>query len=568
MTVALSPPVETRPSPRGRFSGADWLSWRGFDTSPTTRRVPGTVPVFVLGCLVGTLASIYTVRTGTNLDYGDAMSHLTISRRILDNKAPGLKQLGTVWLPLPHLLLIPLVQSMWLFHTGVAACILGTLCLGASSAALYRIMARLEFDALGRLVGLVVLLANPSLLYVFTTALTEPVLIAAILGCIAGLAGWNASPRQLSGGELAVFAGIPAAAGVLTRYEAWPLVLSGTIFVVITTLRRGAGVRRAIAYALSFAAPSVLAISWWLAYNTATYNDPLEFLTGQYSMSASTVDFIEKGQLTTKGNFGLSFHVFDWALLETAGLAALVLAGLGLLAMTWRWGLNDKALVVWLAGTSSAFLVFSLTTGQHVMVNDRSLPIGTFNNRYVLSAVPWLALLAAFLIGHWRTHLPLRLVVTGVAIAALTAQNVWWADDPPGRMTVIQEAQIQHRAYVEFKQAATWLGQHYDGGGILMDESQSPLAPVIGVPLNEYYNRAAGDYFTEALANPYTHARWVFMHGVRGTDNATTEVLDLVTKELMADPQFHATYRLVYSISDLGIYRRIGDPELPPEVAP
>jgi hypothetical protein len=517
---------------------------------------------------VGTVASIYTVRTGTNLDYGDALAHLTISRRILDNKAPGLKQLGTVWLPLPHLLLIPLVQSMWLFRTGVAACILGTSCLGASSAALYRIMARLEFDALGRLVGLVVLLANPSLLYVFTTALTEPVLITAILGCIAGLAGWNASPRRLSGGELAVFAGIPAAAGVLTRYEAWPLVLSGTIFVVITTLRRSEGVRRAITYAVSFAAPPVLAISWWLAYNTATYNDPLEFLTGQYSASSFTDDFIETGQLTTKGNLGLSFHVFDWALLETAGLAALVLAGLGVLAMTWRWGLNDRALVVWLAGTSSAFLLFSLTTGQHIMVNDRALPIGAYNNRYVLSAVPWLALLAAFLIGHWRTHLPLRLVATGVAIAALTAQNIWWAQDPPGRMTVIQEAQSQHRAAVPVKRAATWLGQHYDGGGILMDESHSPVAPVIGVPLDEYFNRASGGYFTEALANPYTHARWVFMHRVRRTDNESAGALDRVTKRLMADPQFHATYRLVYSIAEIGIYRRIGDPALPAEAAP
>ena len=163
-----APPPDRRPVPTASSPGA-----------VTGRRVRGTGWAFLLGCVVGTAASVWTVRTGTNLDYGDAMAHLTISRRIFDNQNPGLQQLGTVWLPLPHLLLIPLVANLWMFETGVAACVLGTLCLGVSTAALYRIMARLGFDVVARLVGLAVLLANPSFLYASTTALTEPVLVVA-----------------------------------------------------------------------------------------------------------------------------------------------------------------------------------------------------------------------------------------------------------------------------------------------------------------------------------------------------------------------------------------------------
>ena len=526
--------------------------------------MPGTAGVFLLGCLVGTCASIYTVRAGTNLDYGDAMAHLTISRRILDSKAPGLQQLGTVWLPLPHLLLLPLVQSLYLFKTGIAACILGTLCLGASSASLYRIMARLGFNGRGRAVGLGVFLANPAMLYACTTALTEPVLIACILGCMAGLAGWAFSPRRLSGGELAVFAGLPAAAGVLTRYEGWALVISGSIFVAIVTLRRGESVRRAMTRALSFAAPALAAVTWWLTYNTAIYGNPLEFLNGPYSAAAFTEAFIEQGTLTTKGNFGLSFQVLGWAMVENVGLAALLLGGLGLIAMTLIWGINDRALLVWLGGTSSAFLLMSLTTGQHIMINDMSLPVGAYNNRYVLSTLPWMALLTGFVVSHrWSKTSVVSLAAAAAVGVGLVGQNLWWAQDPGTRISVIEEGNRSSAGFGDVKAMALWVRRNYDGGGVLIDESSDKLAiaPVIGLPLKEYYNRSTGALFKDALKNPETHAKWVIMRGVQLLSSGTQGSIDLVTEALANDTQFLANYRVVFQRNDLLVFKRISDPQ-------
>ena len=43
--------------------------------------------------------------------YGDAVAHINIARRVFDSRTPGLLQLGTVWLPLPHLLMIPFLIS-------------------------------------------------------------------------------------------------------------------------------------------------------------------------------------------------------------------------------------------------------------------------------------------------------------------------------------------------------------------------------------------------------------------------------------------------------------------------
>ena len=47
------------------------------------------------------------------------MAHINIARRVFDSRTPGLLQLGTVWLPLPHLLMMPLVASKWMWQSGV-----------------------------------------------------------------------------------------------------------------------------------------------------------------------------------------------------------------------------------------------------------------------------------------------------------------------------------------------------------------------------------------------------------------------------------------------------------------
>src|ERR1700679_893167 len=57
---------------------------------------------------------------GSTLYFGDAEAHLGIARRIIDSRTPGWYQVGTTWLPLPHLLMIPLVRDNQLWMTGLA----------------------------------------------------------------------------------------------------------------------------------------------------------------------------------------------------------------------------------------------------------------------------------------------------------------------------------------------------------------------------------------------------------------------------------------------------------------
>src|ERR1700728_3762622 len=76
-----------------------------------------------LATCVSVLAFLFYFQRGDVLLYGDAVAHLNIARRVFDSKTPGLLQLGTVWLPLPHLLMIPFLISDEMWRRGVGGSI-------------------------------------------------------------------------------------------------------------------------------------------------------------------------------------------------------------------------------------------------------------------------------------------------------------------------------------------------------------------------------------------------------------------------------------------------------------
>ena len=57
---------------------------------------------------------------GYTLYYGDAEAHLNTARRIVDSRTPGYDQLGTPWLPLPHLLMLPFIGTAAWWTSGLA----------------------------------------------------------------------------------------------------------------------------------------------------------------------------------------------------------------------------------------------------------------------------------------------------------------------------------------------------------------------------------------------------------------------------------------------------------------
>src|ERR1700694_3483665 len=71
-----------------------------------------------LAIFISVFSFLHYNRQGAVLLYGDAVAHINIARRVFDSRTPGLLQLGTVWLPLPHLLILPFVVSKQMWQSG------------------------------------------------------------------------------------------------------------------------------------------------------------------------------------------------------------------------------------------------------------------------------------------------------------------------------------------------------------------------------------------------------------------------------------------------------------------
>src|ERR687888_253233 len=119
---------------------------------------------------------LYTLDKYSLLYYGDAVSHLVRAREFVDSADPGIfQQLGTAWLPLPHLLLLPFTLIDSLFITGFAGLVISLPSLAIPSVLIYKMIK----THLGRgisyiaIAGALLYASNPNVLYMGMTAMTE-----------------------------------------------------------------------------------------------------------------------------------------------------------------------------------------------------------------------------------------------------------------------------------------------------------------------------------------------------------------------------------------------------------
>ena len=156
------------------------------------------------------------------------MAHLHIARRVFDSITPGFRQLGSVWLPLPHILLLPFVWNMGWWHSGLAGACLSIPSYVLGCAGIYR-LARMWLDMPAAVVVVAFYGLNPGLLYMATTAMTEPLFLAEMIWAVLLIVQYQRaldpqSPDGPSAGRLLIRAGLvlvarysPATTGGCTR---------------------------------------------------------------------------------------------------------------------------------------------------------------------------------------------------------------------------------------------------------------------------------------------------------------------------------------------------------------
>jgi hypothetical protein len=433
-------------------------------------------------------ASTYFVsQNGWTLYYGDAEAHLDIARRIVDARTPGYEQIGTVWLPLPHALMLPLVGYDNLWRSGLAGAIPASICFVIAGAFFFAAVQRLFRSASAAWTALGVFALNPNLLYLQSTPMTEAVLFA----CLMALLYFIVRFRQTQSWWAVLGAGFAALAATLTRYEGWFLLP----FVAVFLLRP----KRRLAPIL-FLVVAALGPLYWLAHNLWSYGNPLEFYNGPYSAKAIYQRALDHHVPPYPGDHDWlpAAQYFATAVQLCMGWVALALAALGLLAAFKQktfWPLFYLLL-------PPLFYVWSMHSGSTPIYVPVLWPNSYYNTRYALSALPLIAVCAGsavlWLPSQWRA------VAAAVVVVASTvaASPVCWKEsvlNSEGR-----------RAWTS--EAARYLAAEYrPGDGIFT--SLGDLAAIYreaGIPLRETLNEGNRPLFLPASRQPLLllHEQW------------------------------------------------------------
>src|SRR2546429_4678058 len=256
---------------------------------PTAREAKQTAILAGLTAWFAIFSFLFYLRCGNFLLYGDAVAHINIARRVFDSRTPGLLQLGTVWLPLPHLAMIPFLVSDRLWRTGVGGSIPSMIAYVFGAVGILRLV-RGIFRASGgphngarfaAWCAVLIYAANPNLIYLQATAMTEPIYLALFIWAVVFFADFvriltsvDQTEKEPTSSALNK-CGLCVAATCLTRYDGWFLagVLCIAAAAVLTHYKRAfPNWRRTLAILIFLA---VAAQVLWLAFNALFYRIPL-----------------------------------------------------------------------------------------------------------------------------------------------------------------------------------------------------------------------------------------------------------------------------------------------------
>jgi hypothetical protein len=401
-----------------------------------------TALVAAVAICISVASFIFYFRHDALLLYGDAVAHINIARRVFDSRTPGLLQLGTVWLPLPHLLMIPFLLSDCAWRTGVGASVPSMIAYVLGIIGIFRLVRRaLSFrtrsDAAARIaawLAAVIYAANPSLIYLQTTAMTEALYLALFIWAVAYFFEF-AQQAALEDRKLEVSAfssltkcGLCLMGACFTRYDGWFLALVMCTAVLAVVLRtRPRGLQDLKSFALLIAAAPML----WLAYNAIIYRNPLEFANGPYSARAIEQKSSRPGYPPHPGTHNLS--VAGSYFLKSAELN--VAAGPGqrfwilLLVMGTVMSVtfNHRLWPLLLLWIPLPFYVLSIAYGGVPIFLPEWWPFSYYNVRYGLEMLPGFAVFVAlamhFIAGLVRNGTGKFLV--RIALVIFVAASYW-----------------------------------------------------------------------------------------------------------------------------------------------
>ncbi|MCC6163485.1 MAG: hypothetical protein IT182_09070 [Acidobacteria bacterium] len=501
-------------------------------TLPPPPRIPGQAIFLVAAAaalLLGAVATNYYAAHDLTLSHYDAKAHLVVARRIFDSLTPGWRQIGAVWLPLPHVLnALPVQVDAW-YRTGSSGVVISMLSFAAAAGSLAWLIASLTGSRAAAVAAVAAFIYQPDLLYLQATPMTEPLLLGLTVSGIALLYHWTMSTlhrapgtaQRAPGGELSATGnrqpatghgtpgtghrasdigdsvgttpsawrpGLVLALACLTRYEAWPMTTAAGLVALLTLWRGGLGFWTACTAALRVGVWPLGALVLFLILSKATVGAWL--VTGGFYEATNPAHGLPAQALVQVG-WGLG-RVGGWPLAwaGAAGAAVVLLQGLVRKEYQARW------FALALAGCAAL--------PYHAFVSGHP-----FRIRYMIVLITAAAACVGLLIGTlpkaYRT-----------AAAALVLAVLAFDRQPLGlRSPMVEEAQWDRANQRERREVTACLMEAWRGEPILI--SMGSLAhdmqetSTSGLAIKHYIHEGIGEIWYEALKSPRRHAAFVLI---------------------------------------------------------
>lgn len=481
------------------------------------------------------ISFIYYFSSGVSLAYNDARSHLDIGRRVVENLKPGFAQLGSVWLPLPHLLMTLTIWNDFMWHSGLSGALQSMVSYVATGLLIFYFLKQLGVGMLGRITGVLVFALNINILYMQSTAMTELLLLATMTAGTYELLMWHR--------EETIFRLIKTAFWVmlatLIRYDGWFLFAMSAALILLHTFRKH-GYKRAEGTIVLFCTLGGFGVFLWLLWNQMIFKDMLYFAFGPYSANAQQSQLETAGILSTKHNILLSLQTYFYALIYNSGYFAVVLSVIGAITL-WFDKKISPAIRIATTALFAPFLfnILALYLGHSVLFVQGLSGNSWFNVRYGLMMMPSIAIFIGYLVHRFaRVRYAIIGLIAFVTFFSIVNQDAVTIDDAKVGASGKNVAQV-----------SGWLAENAsdkDGFVLISAASHDAIIFSSGLPMKKFIHEGTGIYWDLGTAHPEKWARWIILR--------TNDTSDNTYRILQYNKAFKERYTKVHSFPFADIY--------------
>ena len=513
----------------------------------------------VLAALLATGVSIWSIWTGYAIAYGDSESHLNIAKRVVDSLSPGFAQLGGIWLPLPHVLMLPFVVFDPLWRSGAAGAIVSGLAFVISVLYIYKLTLLLIEKKSAGIVAALVFMANPNILYMQSTPMSELVLI-----CFFVLSTYFFIRFLKRDNDLLslLLAGLFGFLATLSRYDGWFLVMIEAFVVGLVYFPWKQVPRRLSQFRLLFdkqkwqnlegklilyCTLAFFGILLWLLWDWLILGDPLYFLHSEFSAGTQQAEWRSRGALPAYHNLWLAFLYYFTTAMSNIGVFVTGIAITGLVMFSRKQQDSQKWFVLLVLMVPFIFNVLTLFLGQSVIFIPhltKNFEWNLFNVRYGLLMVPAAALLVGY--AFYRSKMAGRLLLIALCMGQIGlfvigySKVIDYADGVSGLSSAISK----------LPSVQGWIKTNYDGGLVLVDDYARTMSIIrSGIPMDKVIYIGNRGYWDDSLKAPEKYARWIVM-----------QKNDMLWKQLYDDlgmrGRVYKYFEKAYTSPDILVFKR------------